>query len=184
MSDNSTVDTSKEKQLIKAIQSLPDAEMPTRDLWTGIADQLKPRETNTYRPNWIRWAIAATLVLSMSSVLLNWNFFQENTQQLTIKNSIDSNKKGVQARLKDMEQVFGLAKSALLSQIAMNTAQINTDFMSDVNRNLIIIERATSQLKAAIIRQPENSSLQYLLQATYQQELLFLTQLAKLNIDA
>ena len=181
MNNDSPVDINKEKKLLEAIQSLPDAETPSRDLWAGIADQLTKRETKTYTPRWIPWAIAATLLLSFSSVFVSWTNLQTANQALAENNISNQKVIGVHAQLKAMEQEFGLAKSALLSQIAMNSTQTDADLMSDVKSNMIIIEQATNQLKAAIIKQPENPSLQKLLQATYQQELVVLTQLAKLD---
>ena len=181
MNNDSPVDMNKEKELLRAISSLPDAETPSRDLWTGIAEQLTERETKTYTPRWIPWAIAATLLLSFSSVLVSWTNLQTANQVFAENNNLNQKDMAVHAQLKSMEQEFGLAKSALLSKIAMNSSQTDADLISDVKSNLIIIEQATSQLKAAIIKQPEDQSLPRLLQATYQQELVVLTQLAKIN---
>lgn len=190
MKSESPVDLNKEKDLIKALKALPETANPSRDLWPGIASQLSERETKTYTPRWIPWAIAATLVVSFSSIFVSWNnlqsaqefiadnrFSQQGDNELALKGDI-------QAQIESMEQEFRLAKSALLAQIGMNSSQTNMDLMQDVKSNLIIIEQATSQLKAAIIKQPENPGLPALLQATYQQELAVLRQLAKLDVEA
>ena len=179
------IDINREKQLMDALASLPESAEPSRDLWPEISHNIAKRETNTYTQRWIPWAFAATLLISFSSVIISWSHL-ESAQKIVVNNQIfikNDSKRDIQSQIKSMEQEFGLAKSVLLTQIALNSNKTNANLMQDVQSNLIIIEQATSQLKLAINQQPENPSLPKLLQSIYQQELTVLIQLAKLGID-
>jgi|GEM_PF-2400171 len=186
MESDLIVDMKREKSFNKALNDLPQEEVLSRDLWPDISRQLGARETKAYTPRWIPWAIAATLVVSFSSVFFSLHNLQ-NAQQLMAQGfEGDQNNQqfDIQSQINAMEQDYGLAKSALLAQIGMNSAQASSDLMMDVKSNLIIIEQATTELKAAIYQQPDNPSLPKLLKATYQQELVVLSQLAKLDLNS
>ena len=184
MTDSTSIN--KEKTLMNGINELAQSAEPTHDLWPGIESQLVARETKGYTPRWIPVAFAATLLLSFVSVFASWNNLQSAQQAIADSEvAIDTNAQNdIQSQLKLMSQEYGLAKAALLAQIGMNSEYTNSNMMTDVQANLMIIEQATNELKAAIIIQPENPNLPKLLKLTYQQELAVLTQLAKLDFGA
>lgn len=184
MSDK-TINIHQEKALIAALRELPKEAEPGRDLWPEIASELAPREIKSYTPRWIPWSIAATLMVSLASFFVSWNNLQ-SAQQLMAINTVQATRgeiSDINLQIKVMEQEYGLAKSALLAQIGSHADEIDNNLLRDVKSNLLIIERATDELKSAINKQPENPSFPKLLKATYQQELVVLSQLAKLNQD-
>lgn len=186
MKDNLTNDFNVERNLKQAFARLAESEAPSRDLWPEIENKLKLHVTKAYTPKWIPWAFAATLLISFSCVFLSWNNLQNANEliaknQLVIESGVNND---IQSQIKLMTQEYSLAKSTLLIQIGNNGARSDSDLMSEVKSNLIIIEQATDELKAAILKQPNNPSLPSLLKTTYQQELVVLSQLAKINLES
>ena len=186
MKGETIVELGNKKALDDALQELPDEEAPQRDLWPQIEAQLPVRETKIYNRRWMPVALAASLVVSFGAVWLSWNnlqtakaFYASSQQGIDEQNQLS-----IQSQIDTMEHEYGLAKSALLAQIGMNSANSDEDLLADVKSNLIIIEQATSELKAAIAKQPEDPALLKLLNTTYQQELAVLSNLAKLNQDS
>lgn len=186
MKDETIVDLNQDKALSQAMRNLAFEAEPERDLWPEIAAKLPARETKGYNRRWMPVAIAASLVLSLGAVWYSWQnlqqakaYYVQSQQPSRAQSQVD-----IHDQIKMMEHEYGLAKSALLAQIGMNAAQSDEDLLTDVKSNLIIIEQATNELKAAIAQQPENPGLLKLLNATYQQELAVLSQLAKLNKES
>ena len=183
MEDDLSVDLNKERELAAAINKLPQKLEASRDLWPDIEARLSKRETKVYTPHWIPWSIAATLAICFGSAFFSWKNLQTAQQVYAESQKALSAKQTIQFQIEAMGLEYGLAKSTLITQIGLNSAQSNTNLLSEVKGNLLIIEKATKELREAIIRQPDNPSLPKLLKATYQQELVVLSQLAKLNQD-
>lgn len=80
-----------------------------------------------------------------------------------------------------MEKEFKAAKASLMARIAMNRANISEALLTQVETELMEIERATLVLKKAMGRQQVDANFTNLLRLTYQQELTILTQLAKFD---
>jgi hypothetical protein len=174
------------KRLAKDLNKLANKAEPSFDLWPDIERNLDKRETKTYTPNWMSMAIAATLVVSFCAAMFSWTNLQQ-AKGLSLQSSQfvvnTNNRDDIQGQIDKMEQAYGLAKSALLAQINSNAANNQPDILSEIETNLIIIEQATTEIKQAMGKQPNNPSLPKLLKATYQQELVVLTQLAKLDLN-
>jgi len=177
--------------LDQQIAGLATEEATSRDLWMDIESKItaaKPKASSKEHKNnrWASWAIAASLVISLGSLGLSWNNLrqaesiyaqieiQKSTQQQNYRNS-------VHYQIEMMEQEFKLAKVGLMSQISMNRNNIDKPLLSEIERDLSVINKAAELLKSAIEKQPENTEYPKLLRATYQQELVVLTQLAKLD---
>ncbi|WP_444997878.1 hypothetical protein [Aliikangiella sp. IMCC44359] len=186
MKEDSVTPLDKEKQLAAALAALPKEASPSRDLWPEIEAELTAPVTpvtKAYKSRWIPIAMAASLLISFAALWMSWSYFEDAKQLYATNHQLkaDSKERNIQAQIKSMEHEYSLAKSALLAQIGMNSAHTERNLLADVKSNLIIIEQATQALKSAIMQQPEDPALIKLLNATYQQELVVLTKLAKLN---
>ncbi len=80
-----------------------------------------------------------------------------------------------------MEKDFKAARASLMARISMNRANIDEALLTQIETELMEIERATLVLKKAMGRQQVDANFTNLLRLTYQQELTVLTQLAKLD---
>lgn len=186
MTDENTTDLEQERLLKKELASLVKEMPPQRDLWPDIKKRLPASETKIYNQRWMPAALAASLVVSVAAVSFGWHHWQQ-TQRLIAQqqqHEFKLREDDIQLQIRAMEQDYGLAKSALLTQIGMNSAHSNQDLLADVKANLVIIEQATDELKAAIAKQPQDPSLMKLLNATYQQELAVLSNLARLSKES
>ena len=187
------IDLSQERALNEQINSLAQEQDMANDLWPDIKANIARPETKYYTARWIPWAIAASLVISLTSLTYSWNNLQqakslyarmENVQNVEPPRIQDSDyENSIQYQVNLLEQEFKIAKAGLLSQISMNRAHIDEKLFSDIEIQLTDIEQAVLLLKSAIKQQPENTNLPRLLTTTYQQELEVLTQLAKLDTN-
>ncbi len=191
--ESDLIDLSQERALNEQINSLAREQDMANDRWPEIKANITRAETKYYTARWIPWAIAASLVISLTSVTYSWNNLQQakslyarmenlqNVEQPGIQDSDYENSIEYQVNL--LEQEFKIAKAGLLSQISMNRAHIDEKLFLDIENQLTDIEQAVLLLKSAIKQQPENTNLPRLLTTTYQQELAVLTQLAKLDTN-
>lgn len=183
MSDEKYTEQHQDRILQRELSQLATEAPTQRDLWPDIKKRLPVEDTKIYNRRWMPLALAASLVVSVVAVSFSWHSWQQTQHLIALQQQHESELKGdsLELQIKAMEQNYRLAKSVLLAQIGMNSAHIDPDLLTDVKSNLVIIEQATSELKAAIAKQPQDPSLMKLLNATYQQELVVLSKLAKLS---
>jgi hypothetical protein len=90
MTNDNSIDIKKERMLGEQIRALEVEAEPTRDLWPEIKNEIvkqqqdsshrnkdnsskrKLSDTKIYTAGWIPWAIAASLVVSLSSLSVSW----------------------------------------------------------------------------------------------------------------
>ncbi len=203
MNETELIDLSEERALNEPIASLLKEEATPNNLWPDIKTRIMELETKCrlekthrleakyYTARWIPWAIAASLVVSLFSVIYSWDHLQHaESLYAEIENLKKSNENKTQERVYEnsiqfqvdlLEQEFRVAKVGLLAQISMNRVHIDEKLFLEIKNQLVDIEQAVVLLKSAIKQQPDNSNLPRLLTSTYQQELAVLTQLAKLD---
>jgi len=195
MKEDEPIDLNQERLLNQKIACLATEEATPRDLWSSIESEIsitndkaqdKSATPNHKKNAWASWAIAASLVISLGSLGLSWNNLRQ-AESLYAQIELDKSdqkqdyRKTVHYQVDLMEQEFKLAKVGLMSQISMNRNHIDKSLLLEIEKDLSVINKATSLLKTAIDKQPDNTEYPKLLRATYQQELAVLTQLAKLD---
>ncbi|MET1255134.1 hypothetical protein [Aliikangiella maris] len=167
---------------------LPVEQAPERDLWPAIENRLQAPVTKIYNRRWIPLAIAASLLLSIMSLGISWQHLQKAEQtlaqaqliKLQYANVEQATTADVNTQIKAMELEYHAAKSALLMQIGLNQSPTEHNLLAEVSGNLMIIEHATQELKAALAKKPADPLLINLLNSTYQQELAVLSKLVKI----
>lgn len=166
-------------------------------------------ETKFSHSGWKNWAVAASLVLCVGSLSLSWNQLEKaeaiyahvdliEKRLVEAENESDRTNKIVTKRasyeptingtnieyvrqIEAMETEFKVAKARLMARISMNQQHIGGELFKKIETDLLEIESATRVLKNAMIEQNVDTHFAHLLQATYEQELTVLTQLAKLD---
>jgi len=173
--------------LKSAISELEKEKEPSKDLWPEIASSLESREEKSVRNTWISWSAVATLTLSVGILAFSWNKLEQAELMMKQAESISVQyEERLISQLDSMEREYRLARSTFLAQIQYNSQDQVVDgeennLQSDLYEQLVVFEKATNELKAAIKAQPSDPNLPKLLKATYQQELAVLSKLAKLN---
>ena len=111
------------------------------------------------------------------------NAIAEQTKQWSLNSADNSevNSEYYSKQVAAMEREFKTAKASLMARISMNRTNIDEALFSQIEIELMEIERATLVLKKAMGRQQVDANFTNLLRVTYQQELTVLTQLAKLD---
>jgi len=140
------------------------------------------RETKTYNLHWIAITVIGSLVLCTLVIGLNWYYLQQTKSiYRSFSQAQHAEVQTIAARLDEIDRQYQSAKVSLLAQIGANSVQMERDLLADVKNSLDTIEQATHSLRSAIIAQPENPNLYHLLNSVYQQELMVLSRLSKLN---
>ncbi|TQV76529.1 hypothetical protein FLL45_00775 [Aliikangiella marina] len=139
-------------------------------------------DTKTYNLSWMKLALTGSLIVCALVVGASWFYLQhtENTYQ-AFSDAQAVEVRSTAARLDEIESHYQSAKMSLLAQIGANSVQIDRDLLADVKDSLETIEKATDSLRSAIIAQPQDPNLYHLLNSVYQQELMVLYQLSRLN---
>lgn len=139
-------------------------------------------ETKTYKLHWMIVTLIGSLVICIFAIGYSWYYLQQTKGiYQDFSRAQASQVQTVTARLDDIDRQYQTAKVSLLTQIGANSVQLERDLLADVKDSLESIEKATHSLRSAIIAQPENPNLYHLLNSVYQQELMVLSQLSKLN---
>lgn len=185
MNEKEIADLAQERTLNQQIASLAKEQATATNLWPGIKAEITAPVIKQATAKWIPWAIAASLIVSVGSVV----FSLSNLRQAEVlyaqieaqESEWSPYQRSVSYQVELMEKEYRQAKIELMKSITMNHSRIDTDIILEVEATLLGIEHATTMLKAAIKEQPDNDRLPLLLKATYQQEISVLTQLAKLE---
>ncbi|WP_196140570.1 hypothetical protein [Aliikangiella sp. G2MR2-5] len=196
----SPIDINQQKQLSDALAKLPMEMKPDPEVWSRIettilSDQQSGRTNGAssiiYRQSkWFSWGMAASLVLSAGMLFFSWQNLNQakilmadmsSQQQILIDDKARQAMVESMNYVESMDREYRLARTALLTQIRYNSNVNDSSILDEIETNLAVIEKATINLKNAIAAEPDNPQLPKLLQATYQQELALLSQLARLN---
>lgn len=161
---------------------------PSNDLWPSIAARLSnqsgvaSQQRLVNRAHRLIWGAAAMMLLSIGMFGLSLVQYNKAEYLMAALESQSSTvKESFIAHIDTMESNYQLARSSYLAQIdyaSLDNEKLNA---RDLSSQLKDIEIAISQLKTAINKYPDNPNLPKLLKATYEQELLVLSQLAQLN---
>ena len=155
--------------LAREIRNLDREIQPARDLWPGIErniSELPQRKKTELLGNWMPYAIAASLVIAVSSLLVNLvDFRQPGTRLVTADYAIDS-----------VEREYLKVRNPLVEQFAETNKRLAPETLDDLYRNIEIIENARREIEAQVRQNPENPRLVEMLMRVHQQELELLKQ--------
>lgn len=149
--------------------------------------QLEKADALYAEVNQIKQQIGANLDSTTHAVTRKNVSFEPNANEesnLLSTNAVDSREVNADYYVRQvdaMEKEFKAARASLMARIAMNGAHIDEALLTQIETELMEIERATLVLKKAMGRQQVDANFTNLLRLTYQQELTVLTQLAKLD---
>ena len=183
--------------LDRALDSLPRAVQPDRDLWAGICTQIEaspsgalPVAPRTVSRPWMRLAAGFLLVIasSFTTYLLVQQAARKQVQQVQ---QAAATRLQQAPSLPAMPASFGgreeLGKGYLQARAVLDAEfkrQIETlppVTRAKLERNLADLRRAASEISATLAEHPSNPLLQELLLSTYQSELALLGSVGELT---
>jgi len=155
--------------------ALPREVAPPRDLWAGIAERIE-RERRV-RPVWwgpVGLALAATLVVGVAAALLHRNVPVAATL-MTTPVSLDPTSIGA------AEQEYQQAASALMAALQGRRDTLSPETLASVENNLLVMDQALTEVRAALGRDPGNPELTRMLVSTHRKKVETLRRVVRLS---
>ena len=163
--------------LLAQASRLPQDVAPPRDLWPAIAARLSDQVRTTPRRFTWPMALAAGFLVASVSALLTWGLMREPgpvsggtmlagaaaSQPMFVPVRYGPNSALGESHLK--------ARDELLVQFRQRLDELPPETRETVVKNLAIIQRAASEIDAALAQDPASGMLNELLLSTYQEEL-------------
>ena len=169
--------------LLRAVGRLPQAIEPGHDLWPAIASGLD--HPATMRRGWFEttwtYAVAAAVGCLALGALLSYSILQRETTVPTELTASTSNRPTVQqarfGRYAALGPEYERARAELVIGLAERLDRLPPVTRLKVENNLAEIQRALTEINAALELAPGDPLLQELLMNTYQDELRLLANL-------
>jgi len=171
------------RSLKEAARRLGESQ-PSRDLWPEIRRRLEnPSAKTGARPvnqpprGWLPLALAASLLVAVSSTLTLWVVAPINEYDWQATGTAWQDPTILAARYAGaVEAEFGPARVALRARTGRDLDQIDSDTKDRILANLREIDTATQEIRSAIGRDPNAIYLVEMLVALYTQEMNILRQ--------
>jgi len=180
-----------------ALQGLPRAIEPPRDLWPAIAAELTARDEprTPRRYPWLLPAVAAMVLVAASSLvtasLLGYRQQNANIAARTTQVNPETTSPGAGATASVTPAAFGpgyaldneyvAARSQLASTLQARIERMPPSARQKLEANLAEMHRAANEINAALAQQPGDPLLEELLLSTYQDELAVLANVNQLT---
>lgn len=181
-----------------ALQGLPRAIEPPRDLWPAIAAQLAARDEarKPRRYPWL-WPAVAAIVLVAASSLVTASLLGHRQQDATLAASTtranpaatNAAASGSAATMTPaafgpgytLDNEYVAARSQLASTLQARIERMPPSARQKLQANLAEMHRAARDINAALAQQPGDPLLEELLLSTYQDELAVLANVNQLT---
>lgn len=178
------------KELLEEVSSLPIQLTPDRDLWAGIAARIEApagvvpisRARRWSPPRWLTLA-AAAVVLAVSSSLVTLQLTDRPvpTQVATLPREIVATRPTTAlVAFKPAEQDYQRAIADLQRVLASRSGTLAPETVKTLETNLLIIDEAIRQSRAALEKDPNSRELTDMLSDAYGQKLNVLQQAVEL----
>ncbi len=155
--------------LAREIRKLDAEIQPTRDLWPSIErniSQTPQRRKTEFGNNWMPYAVAASLVIAISSLMLSTvDRNQPSSLLMPASYTIDSVSAG-----------YLKVRNPLVEQFADTNKHLAPETLDDLYRNIEIIEAARRDIELQVRQNPENTRLVEMLMRLHRQEIDLLKQ--------
>lgn len=167
------------RRLKNEAKALPKHLEPERDLWAGIAEQIKqPKKIVSFsafqrklpRLRMASYALAAAALLA---VVLGLGVMS-NVQQPPQPEAVQPVAEG--PKLSPIEQEYATARIELQLALDGRKARISPEILATIEENLAVIEDAVVNINRALEYNPADPGLERMLHATLQSEMNLLQQ--------
>jgi hypothetical protein len=169
MTDNNhSVTDAGDLVLAREIRNLNPEMSPERNLWTGIERRIQdyPQKQKRTSRDWIPYGVAASLVIAVSALVLN--MLQLNSTELQLVSTDRS--------FDLMQAEYVHLQNPLVQKFSEVNKELDEQTLSDIYRNLEIMEQARRDIEAQVRQNPENRRLVEMLMRIHEQELELLKQ--------
>jgi RNA polymerase sigma factor (sigma-70 family) len=177
------------RSLMKAASDLPGGIDPGRNLWPQIADRIDSSVIDwsgrrSTPPQTLRWLqMAAVIGLMVFGLWVARSQIHQGPSRPAAR--LDASGQSARQSLADYadrahtEDGIMLAKKDLLSTIEQRRDVLDDHTLQQIEADMLVLDEAIGQIRAALVEQPENRRLKLALAARYQQEVRLLQQVSR-----
>lgn len=168
MSENAKRQPISEFELARQIRELDLEMQPSRDLWMGIERQIVDHPQKLKKPGsltWMPYAVAASLVIAVSSLMFNLTLLQNQNQGLQQTTALGQ-----------VQQEYIQVRNPMYEEFTKTNAFLDERTKNDLYQNLEILEQARTELERQVQENPDDQALMQMLIRVHQQELELLRQ--------
>jgi hypothetical protein len=167
------------RRILAQANALPREVAPPRDLWAGIAERIEA-ERRGRRPAWwgpVGLAMAATLVVGVAAALLQRSEPSERIAPSVMTTPVSLDPTSIGAA----EQEYQQAASALMAALQGRRDTLSPETLASVERNLLVMDQALAEVRAALGRDPGNRELTRMLVSTHRKKVETLRRVVRLS---
>jgi len=167
--------------------ALPRSVAPARDLWPGIASRIERERRFAWTGSPAAWlAVAAAVVFATLAVMA---YQRPPSPEVVV---ITNPPAGPAARpataaldpgLQEMERDYQAASNALLLALQERKDQMSEETLKSVEQNIAVIDRALSEVREALAKDPASPELGQMLMSTHRKKVEVLRQLVKRSTE-
>lgn len=155
-------------ELARLVRDMDKEKLPQRDLWLGVQRNIldHPQPTSRRDSNfWMPYAVAASLLVAVSALMLNLAQVQTRSPFTTDTVGFDQ-----------LHQEYVQVRNPMVEEFNRVNHTLDEKTMTELHRNLEILEQARKELEMQVRKNPENTRLMELLMKVHEQELDLLKQ--------
>lgn len=155
--------------LAREIRNLDREIMPGRDLWPGIErniSQFPQRKKTEWLGDWMPYGVAASLVIAVTSLLINLAGTQQSTFGFTPS----------ELALMNVKTEYVKVRNPLIDKFTEVNKELAPETLDELYRNIEIMEKARKDIEAHIRENPDNQRLVEMLMRLHEQEIELLVQ--------
>ena len=147
---------------------------PERDLWPGVSGRIRDSERAARRRQWgAGWLAAAALVGFVAGAFL---MRSADTRPAPIATAAVP---APDVPLAEWEHEARRHRAELLVSFSRQRDRLPAESMAVIEENLRVIDDAIHEIRTALVEDPQNPQLNFLLASAYQQEIQLLKRLAR-----
>ena len=163
--------------ILAQASALPREVAPPRDLWAGIAQRIETERR--VRPAWwgpVGLAVAATLVVGVGTALLY------RSEPVTVAPTLMTTPVSLDpTSIGAAEQEYEQAATALMAALQGRRDTLSPETLASVEKNLLVMDQALTEVRAALGRDPGNPELTRMLVSTHRKKVETLRRVVRLS---
>ena len=166
-----------EHSMLRQAKLMDKEIQPERDLWPEIVDKIRVLPQQDFnQPSWMPMALAASILIAVGALgfagYTNYSVTQQFNPTFVEESTVDL-----------IEKPYLLARASYLTALATEEQAMSPEVREILKKNLIIIDKATQEIRQALKDNPNDQFLTEALLLTRQKELQLLNQVTNRELD-
>jgi Putative zinc-finger len=175
------------RQVLAHAAALPRSQSPARDLWPEIAERLARERKWSWAGTPLALAAAATVLVGIGALL--WiqraptpaRMVEIPVASPQLVTATTDGQPLADPVLAAAEREYELAANTLLEALQQRRPALRPETLEKIEGNLEVIDRALTEVRQALVKDPDNPELNRMLVATHRKKLDVLRRVVKLS---